>query len=114
MNALLSSFLKFIVSMMRAYLLALFSHFVTKLLADLHLSLFGPESLVELFEGKEQEESTAKTEDTAAKPVEEHLESKKKKKRRGLARLKRRRPRRVPGDDSTDEGTVKLSSKLAA
>ncbi len=42
--------------MLRAYLLALFSHMVTKLLGDLHLKLFGPEALLALFEHKKNDE----------------------------------------------------------
>ena len=38
------------VSMLRAYLLALFSHFVAKLVGDLYLSLHGPEAMRELFD----------------------------------------------------------------
>ena len=36
-------------SMIRAYLLALFSHFVTKLLRDAYFCVFGPESVTDLF-----------------------------------------------------------------
>ena len=36
-------------SMIRAYLLALFSHFVTKLLRDAYFCVFGPESITDLF-----------------------------------------------------------------
>jgi hypothetical protein len=36
-------------SMIKAYLLALFSHFVTKLLGDAYFCIFGPESMTELF-----------------------------------------------------------------
>ena len=36
-------------SMIRAYLLALFSHFVTKLLGDAYFCVFGPESMSDLF-----------------------------------------------------------------
>ena len=36
-------------SMIRAYLLALFSHFITKLLGDAYFCIFGPESMTDLF-----------------------------------------------------------------
>ena len=37
------------VSMIRAYLLALFSHFVTKLVGDAYFCIFGPEAMTDLF-----------------------------------------------------------------
>ena len=44
--------------MVQAYLFALFTHFVSKLLADLQFSFFGPEAMVEIFEQKELKEKT--------------------------------------------------------
>lgn len=40
------------VSMLRAYLLALFSHFVAKFVGDVYLSLHGPEAMRDLFDGE--------------------------------------------------------------
>ena len=44
--------------MVQAYLFALFTHFVSKLLADLQFTFFGPEAMVEIFKQKEVEEKT--------------------------------------------------------
>ena len=38
--------------MLRAYLLALFSHMVAKLVGDLYFSLHGPEAMSDLFESE--------------------------------------------------------------
>lgn len=43
------------VSMIQAYLLGLFAHFVTKLLGDLQLTFYGAEAMVEIFHPKEAE-----------------------------------------------------------
>ncbi len=40
--------------MVRAYLLALFTHFVSKVLADLQFTFFGPEAMMEIFQAKEE------------------------------------------------------------
>ena len=95
--------------MARAYLLALFSHFVTKLLADLHVGLHGPEALVSLFEPKPepeaQENGHEENGEESNKSNEEQSETnnKKKKKKRvnRLDRFKRRRP----GDESESSGS---------
>ena len=42
--------------MVRAYLLALFTHLVSKLLADLQFTFFGPEAMMEIFQPKEEKE----------------------------------------------------------
>ena len=42
--------------MVRAYLLALFTHFVSKLLADLQFTFFGPEAVMEIFQPKEEKD----------------------------------------------------------
>ncbi len=42
--------------MVRAYLLALFTHFVSKLLADLQFTFFGPEAMMEIFQPKKEED----------------------------------------------------------
>ena len=51
--------------MVQAYLFALFAHFVSKLLADLQFTFFGPEAMAEIFQPKEIEE----------KKVEEEIEN---------------------------------------
>ena len=85
-------------SMVRAYVLALFSHFATKLLGDLYLGLHGPEALLELFQPKEDSEPELETKQEQVKE-EEDVESggrdsrlkKKKKKTSKLDRFKRKR-----------------------
>ena len=45
------------VAMINAFLLAWFTHLTTKILADLHFHLFGPEAVMELFEEKKTEKN---------------------------------------------------------
>ena len=86
--------------MARAYMLALFSHFVTKLLADLHVGLYGPEALVKLFEAKpepheNQDNRTEENEEEVETRDDEKVEEEKPKRRKPknrLDRFKRKRP----------------------
>ena len=73
-------------SMLKAYMLALFSHFVTKLLGDVYFSLYGPESMAELFdnEAKVLEDGDPMVEvleEEVEDPSKGESESKQKKKR---------------------------------
>ena len=107
-------------SMLRAYVLALFSHFITKFLGDLHVGLFGPESLLELFEEKPEEAEEvgddpvqpdrADAADGNGPKVEQP--AKKKKKASKLDRFKRRR-RKAKGslEDEEDEVSSDLSEE---
>ena len=103
-------------SMLRAYLLALFSHFITKFLGDVHVGLYGPESLVELFNeeaGGETEETKDETSEKVAEiekekePADQERSFRKKKKVSKLDKLKRRRRKGARGsltdeDESSD------------
>lgn len=106
------------VAMARAFLLALFSHLVTKFLGDVHKGLYGPESLLALFDpdastghevGKGKESSVDPEKNSASR-----------KKRVGLDRFKRRhkgsKGRRGSSDDESGEtlfGCVRLKRGTA-
>jgi len=85
-------------ALLRAFLLALFSHFVTKMLADFHLDLYGPESLIDLFEHKDEK---MEEEIKNGQSEEDKIEVKDKKKRSRMNRLRRRRR----GSSSEEEGS---------
>ena len=72
--------------MLRAYLLALFSHMVAKLVGDLYFSLHGPEAMSDLFENEakvieegDPEPESEKEEDDPS-PVKSEAQPQKKKK----------------------------------
>ena len=72
--------------MLRAYLLALFSHMVAKLVGDLYFSLHGPEAMSDLFESEakvveegDPEPESEKDEDDPS-PVKSEAQPQKKKK----------------------------------
>jgi hypothetical protein len=90
--------------MVQAFLLAFFSHLITKLLGDLHLALFGPELLMSLFELPKYEgeqEIAAEVLESAKEEIDNGTKAKKKR----LDRLRRRRKRSSSRDSSSlDEG----------
>ena len=84
-------------SMLRAYLLALFSHMVAKLVGDLYFSLHGPEAMSDLFESEakvieegDPEPESEKDEDDPS-PVKSEAQPQKKKKFKDFFRRRRRR-----------------------
>ena len=83
-------------SLLKAYMLALYSHFVTKLLGDLYLEVKGPESLIELFEPKGEEEEEVEEEIILKKPD---------RKKNRLERFRRRND-----EEESSEGEEELSS----
>lgn len=87
-------------AMINAFLLAWFSHLTTKILADLHLDLFGPDSLMAIFgeEKNEAEEGAEKKENGHS--IENGVENNNKK-RSNKARRRKRRKRII--QDSADE-----------
>ena len=99
--------------MLSAYLLALFSHFVTKILADFHVGLYGPESLEDLFKTEHTEDEEKKEEESGLKITEEEDEKKpgsRLKRPKGLERFKRRRKPVNPNssDEESDAGKSSL------
>ena len=83
--------------MLRAYLLALFSHMVAKLVGDLYFSLHGPEAMSDLFENEakvieegDPEPESEKDEDDPS-PVKSEAQPQKKKKFKDFFRRRRRR-----------------------
>ncbi len=96
--------------MLKAYVLAFFSHLVTKVLADLHIGLHGPESLLMLFETpeektKREEEERIRLEEEEEEKQRRAAEREMRRKKKGnnkLDRFKRRRKR--GGGESSSEG----------
>lgn len=87
-------------AMINAFLLAWFSHLTSKILADLHLDLFGPDSLMDIFA---TEEPSAKNEDQNGHSIENGVENNNKKRNNNKMRRRKRRKRIQDSADEEEE-----------